>query len=345
MMNRIRAWRERAHKIGRRFAGRSRFLSAIYYGLFNRELLREAQAVAAGQTRYWRDCASDLPSYPLLRRNIHRLEKGLIMRPRRPVFGLDYLPRTMEIYRRALGASKGAWSNETIWAHDVLTAYFDAVDRDNPVIARAHRDFVEVTPAPPAPKQIAFTPYRRALHLPPPVDIEAFEALSHRRRSVRWYLDKPIPRELIDRAVEAAAQAPSACNRQPFVFRVFDDKEEARRIAALPMGTKGFSDQLPAVAVLVGQLRCYPYERDRHAIYIDGSLAAMSFMFAMESLGLATCPINWPDQEPHEMRMREALDLEPDERVIMLIAFGWPDPDGEVPYSSKRDLKQLRRYG
>jgi nitroreductase len=161
---------------------------------------------------------------------------------------------------------------------------------------------------------------------------------------VRWYLDKAVPREMIDRAIEAARQAPSACNRQPFVFRIFDDKEKAREIAAIPMGTKGFADKLPAVAVLVGQLRAYPYERDRHAIYVDGSLAAMSFMFAMETLELATCPINWPDQEPHETRMREALNLEPDERVIMLIAFGWPDPEGQVPYSAKRDLSQIRHY-
>ncbi len=36
---------------------------------------------------------------------------------------------------------------------------------------------------------------------------------------------RPVERSKIDRAIAVASQAPSACNRQPFVFRVFDDPE------------------------------------------------------------------------------------------------------------------------
>src|SRR5690606_8688315 len=107
---------------------------------------------------------------------------------------------------------------------------------------------------------------------------------------------------------------------------------------------KGFSQQVPVLAVLVGRLRAYPLSRDRHAIYIDGALAAMSFMFALECQGLATCAINWPDQEPNETQIREALSLEADERVIMLIALGWPDPSGLVPRSTKKGLDHMRSY-
>ncbi|SVE23497.1 uncharacterized protein METZ01_LOCUS476351, partial [marine metagenome] len=34
----------------------------------------------------------------LLRRNVHRLEKGLLMRPRRPVFGLKYIEELVNVY-------------------------------------------------------------------------------------------------------------------------------------------------------------------------------------------------------------------------------------------------------
>jgi nitroreductase len=131
-------------------------------------------------------------------------------------------------------------------------------------------------------------------------------------------------------------QAPSACNRQPFIFRVFNEPELARQIVSIPLGTKGFSHQVPAVAVVVGQMRAYPLERDRHVIYIDGALAAMSFLFALETLGLSSCVINWPDEQPYERRMKAALNLASDERVVMLIAFGWADPEGGIPYSAKR---------
>lgn len=341
-------WRrfERAfHRYAKRRAVKSGLAASFYYGFFNKQHLREIRAVAAGQLRYAADNQADAPSYYLLRRNIHRLEKGLIMRPRRAVFAADFIDETVDIFARAVHAGGNDWNSELVWADDVLADYFAAVDVTSPKIAKAHQQFFTIE------KQFtaAFdrtrsVPYARDLSGPAPVSFSEFMQLSRRRRSVRWYLDKLVPRDLIDQALAAAGQAPSACNRQPFMFRIFDEPARAAEIASIPMGTKGFAQNLPAVAVIVGQLRAYPYERDRHVIYIDGALAAMSFMLALETLGLSSCPINWPDQEPHESQMRAALALAPDERVVMLIGFGWPDPDGQVPYSTKRDVKDLRVF-
>lgn len=342
-------WRRvqrRAEKFAKDRSVDSDLIAGIYYGFFNKEHLREIRAVAAGQAQYVRDHSGEAPSYYLLRRNIHRLEKGLIMRPRRAVFATDFIAETVEIYDRAVVSARGDWNSELVWASDVLTDYFAAVDVTDPKIAKAFGKFQQIeTRALPAAEAPRSVPYARDLTKPSPVNFSDFMALTIRRRSVRWFLDKPIPRDTIDAALAAAGQSPSACNRQPFHFRIFDDPARAAEVAAIPMGTKGFSDKLPAVAVIVGQLRAYPYERDRHVIYIDGALAAMSFMFALETLGLSSCPINWPDQEPHESRMREALGLASDERVVMLIGFGWPDPEGHVPFSTKRDVADLRVFG
>jgi nitroreductase len=66
----------------------------------------------------------------------------------------------------------------------------------------------------------------------------------------------------------------------------------------------------------------------------------MQLMLAAETLGLSTCPINWPDVDAAERRIRELLEIPSYERVIMLIAIGYGDPEGGVPYSQKkqRDL-------
>ncbi|WP_156680813.1 nitroreductase family protein [Sphingomonas profundi] len=344
--SRIRGTQRSVRDFLLRRAVANRFAAAAYYAFANHELLRESRAVAAGQLRYAADHKSGASSYFLLRRNIHRLEKGLIMRPRRPVFATDFIDETVATFDRAMTAAAGEWNSELVWADDVLTDYFAVVDTADPKVAGAYARFVAVEKAMRAPAMEARSvPYARDLSGPAPVAFDAFMALTRRRRSVRWYLDRPVPRDLVDRALAAAGQAPSACNRQPFMFRIFDDPARAAEVAAIPMGTRGFSQQLPAVAVVVGQLRAYPYERDRHVIYIDGSLAAMSFMLALETLGLSSVPINWPDQEPHESRMRAALNLAEDERVVMLIGFGWPDPDGQVPYSTKRPVPEMRTYG
>ena len=59
---------------------------------------REAIAVAAGQRRYFPVETDDTA----LRRNIHRLEKGLVSRPRRHVFALDYIGSTVTRFERAV---------------------------------------------------------------------------------------------------------------------------------------------------------------------------------------------------------------------------------------------------
>lgn len=96
--------------------------------------------------------------------------------------------------------------------------------------------------------------------------------------------------------------------------------------------------------VLVGKQDNFASARDRHVIYIDSALSAMAFMFALETLGLASSVINWPDFEPLEAKMAKTIGLAPHERVVMLMAVGYPRADGGVPFSAKKSLPFLRRY-
>jgi len=314
-------------------------LSSLYYALSSSAMEREHQGVIYGRLQYQKSLTvASEPQY-LLRRNIHRLEKGLIMRPRRDIFALDYLEETVNAYRD-LSDDAADRHSELKWAHDVLQKYFSVV-ATHPTIDRAKTVFMALKPIEGEQKCI---PYHRDLEQPPSVDYEQFLSLSQRRRSVRWYLPQTVPRELIDRAITAAALAPSACNRQPFEFRVFDDPELIQKVGSIPMGTIGFSQNFPALIAVVGKLRAYYSERDRHVIYIDASLASMALMYAFETLGLSSCPINWPDIASKEKQMQQALNLEPDEKVIMLISFGYPHPEGMVPFSQKKSLTEIRRY-
>lgn len=341
--------RRRVERLMLRIGAKSPLLSSLYYGLFSDAFRREHFAVARGRIRYLEASGSPEGSTYLLRRNIHRLEKGLLMRPRRSVFATKYIEETVDCYERVvrhrLACSDGEnlpGAEEIAWAHDVLATYFSVVG-SHPKADRAADAFRRTPPLPRDPA-VQLVPYKRDLETAPSVRFEDLAELARRRRSVRWYLQRPVPREMIDRAIEVAAQAPSACNRQPFRFFVFDDRELVRQIASVPLGTAGFYDNLPVIVVLVGELRSFFSERDRHAVYIDASLAAMSFILALESQGLSSCCINWPDIEPQESTLAKLLRLAPDERVIMLIALGFPDPEGLVAYSQKRSLDELREY-
>ena len=335
----LRSGRDKARLVMLRMFSVNGFLASLYFTLFSRRFYGEHHAVLKGRLQYYEDLEAAGRSSPMLRRNIHRIEKGLVMRPRRPVFGERFIGETVHAFNRAMGTD-GFSADELRWAGDVLQEYFATVS-DTPAIAEARRAFGGVAEPEISENPVCTSkPYPRAQSPETAIHFEDLHTLYRRRRSVRWYLDEPVPDELVHRAIEAAAQAPSACNRQPFRFITTTDPERASRIAECAGGTAGFSQQLPAIIVVVGDLSAYPLERDRHLIYIDAALASMQLMLAAETLGLSTCPINWPDVELAEQRIRDLLTLPAHERVIMLIAIGYGDPEGGVPYSQKkqRDL-------
>lgn len=318
--------------------------TGIYYllkGSFNREL----RSVLAGRLAYKKSVNDPKFNSSLLRRNVHRLEKGLLMRPRRVPFALNYIERTVNAYVLAMNA--GIDPTELSWAHDVLQNYMD-VTPPHPLVDKLRATFenasAQFSPSVCDRSSGSRIPYVRPAASIPQIDYDEFLKLAQYRRSVRWFLPKSVPRDLIGKAVDAAAYAPTACNRQPYEFRIFDTPELVAKAISIPMGTAGFAQQVPAVAVVVGRQRNYFSERDRHLIYVDSSLASMSFVFALEVQGLSSCCINWPDIESLEKRMEKFLRLAPDERPIMLIAFGYPDPEGLVANSTKKSAPTICKF-
>lgn len=323
--------------------GSSRVLTHLFFTGNPLAFNREQSAVLRGRRNYYRNKSTARVTHVELRRNIHRLEKGLIMRPRREIFARDYITETIEFYetaarqwRQAPGTMDSA---EMEWAHDVLTEYFRVSGTTDRTVEAARARFAQVehgaesTGKIPHPKELISD-----------ISYDDLVLLAQQRRSVRWFEQRPVEREQIDKALRVARQAPTACNRIPYEFRIFDDPALAKEIAAIPFGSAGYSDNVPAVAVVVGKLESYFSPRDRHAIYVDSSLAAMQFILALETLGLSSSVINWPDFEPLEAKMQRRLSLDTSDRVVMLIAFGYAHDEGLVPYSAKKGLDTFRRY-
>ena len=107
-------------------------LARLYYGLFVPRFAREQAAVIAGRRLHAR--GESTAKHAALRRCIHRLEKGLVMRPRAPVFAEDYIQQTVQLFND-LTALPGADQTELRWARDVLTEYFAVVGESATITA------------------------------------------------------------------------------------------------------------------------------------------------------------------------------------------------------------------
>ncbi|MDP6524854.1 MAG: nitroreductase family protein [Kiritimatiellia bacterium] len=312
--------------------------SSIHYAFFSRAFRREQRAVVAGLLTHMSHLKQD-SSYFLLRRNVHRIEKGLIKPERRAIFAREYIGETVDYYSRCLdGCSTDSRPREFGWATDVLHQYFDVVGND-PLVDKARDQFMRI-----APQEMGESvPYARG-EVSSPVSPEDLLKLVRQRKSVRTFLQKPVARELVDRALQVARFSPSSCNRQPMHYRIFDEEPLLREVANLPLGAVGLADNIPMICALTGDLSAYFYERDRHSIYVDACLSAMLFMLALETVGLASCPLNWAEIDTLDRKFEKLVGLPPHERGILFIAIGYPDPEGLVAYSEKKGMDDLRSY-
>jgi len=320
---------------------KSKLLTTIFF-YFRGTFYPEQRAILRGKIKYNSLERGDSPNNRLIK-STHQIEKGLSMDDRRDIFAEGYINDLVRDVEVAWNTENQNISPEQLqWSVDVLNQYFSVVD-DTEIISEARDTFENLL------QNIDYEPDdqvpRKRKHVQnSPVSYNEFKQLAEQRSSTRWFQQEPVPRELIDDAIRAAAQSPSACNRQSFEYRVYDDQEILDEILQPPLGVSGFRDNIPCLVVLTGKQRAYRRDQEKNVVFIDASLSAMTFQYALESMGLASCTINWPAIPSEYKRMQRIIDLDDDEIIITLMAVGYPAADGMVPYSKKRDLNQLRSY-
>lgn len=322
---------------------RSGFLTTIYFYL-NRTTTHEQRAVLRGHYRYHGKEIKQTDLEHRLIRHTHLLEKGLSTREsvRRDVFGEAKAVELVENIQIAWEQRDSPDDDQLYWTIDVLCRYFDIVQTTSLLepAERQFRTFLEEIEYDPNER----VPRPRNTIETDPVEFREFEKLVRQRTSTRWFQDRSVPRDELDAALSLAVQSPSACNRQSYEFRIYDDPNLLDKIYDLPLGLDTFKENIPCMVILVGKQRAYFRGSEKNVVFIDASLAAMTFQYALETRGLASCTINWPANTKAHERISNMLGLADDEIVITTMAVGYPDSEGLVPYSEKKDIKKLRSY-
>jgi nitroreductase len=160
--------------------------------------------------------------------------------------------------------------------------------------------------------------------------MDVFDAIE-KRRSIRNYEPTPIPREKLEKILEAARLAPSASNVQPWHFIVVTDKERSNAISAGMYAR--FLKQAPVVIVACGDEKKSPKWYP-----IDVAIAVENMVLAATGEDLGTCWIG----SFNETKVRNALKIPENLRVVVLLAIGYPS-DGESLASKALRLVRKRK--
>ena len=185
-----------------------------------------------------------------------------------------------------------------------------------------------------------------SLAVPHPLDV------FRQRRSVRQFLQQPVPRDLLLRVIEAGTWAPSAGNRQAWEFTLVTSATTLQAMAEVVrcrwetimanLETSGIAEELAAyhrnfdwfssVPVVIAVSARTPeafLEQILGADAIDVSgaktsaaMAAENLMLAAQSLGLGSCCLTGPLAAQQELK--HLLGLGKRQSLVCLIALGYP---------------------
>ena len=197
----------------------------------------------------------------------------------------------------------------------------------------------------------------------------AYERLKT-RHTCRSFTDAPVPREIIEAAIQAAGTAPNGANHQPWYFAAVSspDKKRAIREAAeaeerafyagkaskewldalAPLGTdadKPFLETAPWLIVCFAQ-RKGGIEEDGKTqnYYVTESvgIACGLLLATLHEAGLATLT-----HTPSPMGfLREICGRPEHEKPLMIVVAGHPSPDASVPDHAlrKKPLSQIASW-
>lgn len=145
----------------------------------------------------------------------------------------------------------------------------------------------------------------------------------HQRKSVRHFTDQPVSKEQIETLLRAGMAAPTAVNRQPWVFYVIRQREVLDTLSQqLPYAK--MLKQAPAAIVVCGDMEKAGNLKDKGYWVQDCAAATENILLAAESLGLGAV---WTASYPYDDRTKaviKALDLPQNHIPLNVIPIGYP---------------------
>ena len=263
----------------------------------------------------------------------HAIEKGLSLPNCRKGFGREKILELIELCDQYERASLQKDQQAVEQAYGVVKAYI-AFHRDDE-------------------SDLSFIPqeaYNRALKssfeagtkvLKGDIDPSLFKRVAEHRHSLRYFSSAPVSSQDIEAAVALAQTAPSACNRQPVHVYAVTSSEKIKQIIDFHGGIRSLVNP-SVIFVITADRALYQSEYERNTVYVDGGIFTMNMLYALDSVGIASCPAIWGNIPESDERLRSIVGISRFHTIINLIVGGYyPDGSYKVAASTRREMKQI----
>jgi nitroreductase len=161
--------------------------------------------------------------------------------------------------------------------------------------------------------------------------MDALTAIAN-RHSVRKFTSRPIPKDVLEKIVDAGRLAPTARNVQPWEFVVITDRKQLAKIAEISDTGKFITDAGACIAVMCQETKYY---------LEDGCAATENILVAATALGVQSCWVAG-DKKTYCQSILALLGVPPKYNLVSLLALGYGD--GEAKTYVKRVLDRVLHW-
>jgi nitroreductase len=167
--------------------------------------------------------------------------------------------------------------------------------------------------------------------------METIMDIIKKRKSIRKYMDKPLPKKVIDSILEAAKYAPTARNAQELEYKVITSKELMTKLSAGIMAAiqkdgiplKGPPGAKPDFFHGAPLLIIITAPKDNHWAPTDAALAAQNILLYCTSVGFGSCFIGMAKLIERDKNSLQALHITEDMNIVAAVICGYPDESPE----------------
>lgn len=158
------------------------------------------------------------------------------------------------------------------------------------------------------------------------MEMDFLQLVASRQSDRAYDASRPVEREKLERILEAARLAPSACNAQPWKFVVVTEAELACQVgkATAGLGMNKFAKDAPVHILIVEEsMNITSFLgakiKDKYFPLIDIGIAAAHITLAAEAEGLGSCILGWFD----EPQIKRLLGIPQGKRLLLDITLGY----------------------
>ncbi len=284
------------------------------------------------QVHFGKDYKLDFAAAELIR-NTHSIEKGLCISEPRLGFGHEKQNEMMKQIE-LLSKTESAYYHEICdMAVSALLEYLDFHTQNHYTdeFCEKLRVFIEKYGSPKMGK-IGGTLFveKKSIQF----DEAEIVRFMTSRHSIRDFDTTPIDESKLEKALQLAQTAPSACNRQGVRVYVLSE-EQGKKLVKQLSGVGGFADQVNRFIVITGKRSAYRLNESKQHI-VSASIYAGYLTLTLHLYGFGACviqrPVLW---NKTWMRLSEFIGANKDEQIVCLLAVGNLKDSFRVPCSHR----------